>query len=570
LLIALRAPGNERLTPNPPIDRVNLADRMARVYSVAAVLVQVALVWSFDWFPTVDGPAHVHLAYGLAEAMRGDQFYGSFLQMSGGLEPNTLTQSILLALMWIVEPVSAEKLLLSVYFMGFAGSGWYALRAVDEHAVYLTPLLLYLSYSFALVLGFYNFAFSTIIFLLWFGYWWRNREVASWKVATMHGLLAGVAWLTHLFAFVVTLVAIMLTAFPSWVRQSTAPGMGGTPRRTIMALSGMPVIVGSVPAIAATLVFLFTRFASKTREGVGSIGTPDAGRVVDLVLASSLVPHDPAEALPAVVFFGVVVSTLLFLLRSSEARRNAIPFAVCTAGFLLIYLIIPFQLVVRWMPLRFQPFVFVILILWIAALRPRWQDRWFQPLVMTASVSLIMAAGMIRWHLLGDINRAYGEYSATATYIQPSSTLIGLRLHPPVHRDPYPAREDVLIQAGSLIATLRHSVDLKNFQGQVAGHPIQFRAGRGAQAHLGGDARIVAVPPRIDLMAYERSTGEPIDYVILWGHRKWVAASADLASLEADLTEYYRLEFISSPRGLARLFARRPDRHIRDPYQDGR
>lgn len=141
-------------------------------------------------------------------------------------------------------------------------------------------------------------------------------------------------------------------------------------------------------------------------------------------------------------------------------------------------------------------------------------------------------------------------------HIAENSTLIGLRLHNRLQGRPFPANVDVLIQASSRIASLRHSVDLKNFQGQSSDHPIQFRPGVAATAALGGNAAITALPPRVDLMAYERQTGRPIDYVLLYGFRDAVEDKDALARLDAQLRENYRLIYVSEPRGFVHLYSR--------------
>jgi hypothetical protein len=47
--------------------------------AACATTFQLALVWCFQFFPSVDGPAHVHLAHAFMEALRGDDFYGKLV-----------------------------------------------------------------------------------------------------------------------------------------------------------------------------------------------------------------------------------------------------------------------------------------------------------------------------------------------------------------------------------------------------------------------------------------------------------------------------------------------------------
>jgi hypothetical protein len=134
--------------------------------------------------------------------------------------------------------------------------------------------------------------------------------------------------------------------------------------------------------------------------------------------------------------------------------------------------------------------------------------------------------------------------------------LIVLRLHE-FHRGKYfPAKVDVLIQVGSRIASERHSVDLKNFQAQSKDHPIRFRSGVSATAALGGDRALTSLPPRIDLLAYERITGKPIDYVMVYGYPIEVENRTGLRRLNEQIEGSYRLVATSRRTGLVRLYER--------------
>jgi hypothetical protein len=216
----------------------------------------------------------------------------------------------------------------------------------------------------------------------------------------------------------------------------------------------------------------------------------------------------------------------------------------------------PQQWIVRWMPSRFQPLVFVTLLLWLAALMPVSMKHWHWKVIGASGLMLLLVSVAVRFEIFARLNGYYREYASAAPYIAKNSTLIGLRLHDRLQGQPFPANVDVLIQAGSRIASLRHSVDLKNFQGQSNDHPIQFRPGVSATAALGGDRAITALPPRLKLMDYERQTGQPIDYVLFYGFRDAVADKDALARIDAQLREDYRLIYVSKPRELVHLYAR--------------
>ena len=521
-----------------------------------AVAAQVSLVWSFQFFPTVDGPAHVHLAHAFYEALRGDGFYGSLVELNGKFNPNVATQAALVALMAVAPPFIAEKIWLTLYFVSFACAGAYALSGINRNSLCLLPLLVFCSVSFPLAFGFYNFSFSTVVFLAWFGFWWRHRGTLGKWVTLGHALFAAVAYLTHIFAFVVTLLAIGAAGLAAILLQVRREWTDARTWRLALLSHALPVLVGSLPELIACLHFLLVRFGSHTAAGAANLASAGPERIIHLLAATSFAPYDRIEIAPAFAF----VLTVLFLLRRfvghGGGQQGAAPLAACFVGFLLLYLVMPQQWVVRWMPSRLQPIVFIALLFWLASTIPAAMNRTQWKAIASAGLIILFASVAVRLEIFNRLDGYYREYASSAPHIAENSTLIGLRLHNRLLDRPFPAKLDVLIQACSRIASARHSADLKNFQGQSSDHPIQFRPGVAATAALGGDAAIVSLPPRVDLMAYERLTGRPIDYILFYGFREAVADKDALARLDRQLSGNYRLIHVSEPRGLVRLYAR--------------
>ena len=186
--------------------------------AIVATLAELILVWGFDFFPSVDGPAHTHLAHAFYEKLRGDTFYGNLVELNSQISPNMATQGVMVALMTIAPPFVAEKIWLSLYFSSFAAASAYALAGINRNSLCLLPLLMFCSISFPLAFGFYNFSFSTVVFLAWFGYWWRHRDEMTVRASLGHAFFAAAAYTTHIFAFIVTLFGIGVAALATILR----------------------------------------------------------------------------------------------------------------------------------------------------------------------------------------------------------------------------------------------------------------------------------------------------------------------------------------------------------------
>lgn len=537
-------------------------DRWSWLLGCLAVALQLVLVWAVDVFPTVDGPAHAHLAHALYESLRGDPFYGGLVELNPVLNPNLAAQGALLALMAVAPPLLAEKLWVSVYFGFFALAGAYALTGINARALCLLPVLVLCSLSLPLAFGFYNFSLSGVVLLTWFGYWWRHRQQCNLRVVLAHLALATLAYATHIFALVSTIFAIAVagTAAIAMDLHASSAHPAGQRLWKSFRTHAVPPLLGSLLALAAAATFLLGSFGAQTASGAASLGSSDvAERFRAFLAGTSLAPYDNVEILAASVLAPVLLAFGLISLRKRGALRRSLPLGVCFAAFLALYLVMPPQWVVRWMPARFQPLVFVMLVLWVAALVPASLPRRHWLLIAAASLALLAFSVHLRLPVFQRLDAYYREMASVGQHIERGSSLVSIRMTNNLAGVPFPARLDVLIQAGSRIASERHAVDLKNFQAQSPDHPIQFKPGIGAIAAFGGDAPLISLAPTLDLMAYERSTGQRIDYILLYGIRRAPMSRKGLDNLDRQLASDYDEVATSAPLGLATLYRRRHD-----------
>ena len=526
---------------------------------LSALSAQLILVWGFEFFPTIDGPAHVHLAYGLKEAYAGNEFYADYFKFNDHIAPNLFTELFLFAVVWLVNPFAAEKALLSVYFIGFGVASVYLTKAVNQRASHLALFLFFLSINFNVWFGFYNFSFSMVLIMLWLDYWLRHKDKSGWKIIIVNTLFSLAAYFTHLFAFLGGILAIFSVGSGVVIQQfsqETGKYNNGLALKkiNIKGMLGMfvPVILGSLPVILLALHYLSGRLEPEAISS-GVVKAASGGiyieKLIHLFSGDVLGLYSLQERISAGLFLVLLLSLVLLLVRRHPDYRAAFPFFWGLLIFLLLYMILPFWLMVRWMPLRFLTFVYVMGILWFIALVPRDVDtRNYAYMVLF----LFMITSYFRYDIFHHLNSRYQEFVSVKDSIKPNSTLVALRL------SKQGEGSGPFIQVGSHLATLTQSVDLKNFQGQSKEHPIQFISGRSAYAALGGDSAITAVPPHVNIMAYEQATGRAIDYILLWGETpEFFETEAD--ALRKYIESHYELIKISGPLGLQYLYEKKAD-----------
>src|SRR5262249_20254070 len=118
-------------------------------------------------------------------------------------------------------------------------------------------------------------------------------------------------------------------------------------------------------------------------------------------------------------------------------------------------------------------------------------------------------------------------YFAAAAYIEPNTTLMPISFS---HVGQGPDGKDLSVRvsafrhAGGYLAVERHLALLKNYEATTGYFPILYRPELNPYTHMGTDETAMgngleSVPPSIDLVDYTRRTGQPVDYLLIWGLR---------------------------------------------------
>ena len=80
-------------------------------------------VWVYRYVPTQDGPSHLDNAQILKDLGNSVAGYEAYFEIRADPIPNWTSHLLLAGMLYVVPPLLAEKLLVSLYILGFAGSG---------------------------------------------------------------------------------------------------------------------------------------------------------------------------------------------------------------------------------------------------------------------------------------------------------------------------------------------------------------------------------------------------------------------------------------------------------------
>lgn len=191
-----------------------------KVLFALLVCLYIAPLWAFRYVPTADGPSHLANALIIknyrdpaAETIR--QYY----VISGRPSPNLLYHLSLVGLLYVFPPLIAEKVLLTLYVLLFAGAFRYLTVAVSGRPGPAALLAFPFMFSFSFNLGFFGWVISLALAMLGVGYYWRRRERLDVRAVIALNALALATYFAHLlgWAILVGTVVILALAGGGWL-----------------------------------------------------------------------------------------------------------------------------------------------------------------------------------------------------------------------------------------------------------------------------------------------------------------------------------------------------------------
>ncbi|MEM9908704.1 MAG: hypothetical protein AAF921_27205 [Cyanobacteria bacterium P01_D01_bin.44] len=534
-------------------------------------------IWLFKYLPLQDGPIHVHTADVLHGFLTGppsifQDYYIPNLQLA----PNWTTQVILTGLMFVASPIVAEKLLLSLYVILLPFAVRYALNGVRPDA-FAPPFLAFLSfplcYNLTFDMGFYNFAYSLVVFLFVIGYWLRHRSHLRLSQTGVLLLLILGLYFTHLFSFVVFGLTVGVLSLSQCV------GILLTPQRTALAALKQLFIKTTLPTLVALLPagVICLRFMSQ--NSVGSTGpiwptsVLDNLRLGSLLTLSSLVSYSSLELL-----FAIAIGLLMLALAGYWLLRKFPVFQlkgvdgllVVTIVLMGVYLVAPKTLSGSvTIKDRLLLYPVVTLMLWLASGHyPSFVRQGIKWLLISISSALLI----IQTTTYAYLDDYWTEYVSTAPFIEQNSTLLAVNFptpreasmrtadEPALWRPPKfvrPWQINTFVNASGYVAVARQAVLLNNYQANEDYFPVNFRPELNPFEILDEDDWRLGRAPYVDILGYSDITGRPIDYVSIWRTSDHPLEEDGVQAIFQQLSSAYELIYQSPQRGYAQLYRRK-------------
>jgi hypothetical protein len=437
-----------------------------------AALLYVVPIWAFPYIPTQDGPSHLYNAQILKDYDDPAAGYAPFFELRGDPLPNLTSHVLLAALLYVFPPLIAEKVLVSLYVLGFAGGLRYFLGAFGPSCRPLSWAGLLLVYNRCFWMGFYNYCLSLVLFWLILGYVLRRRGTLQLPQAAVLLLLFTLAYFTHLVGFLLALAGALLAVVLVPPRQAIAPIL---------------VVVAALPALCLAMDYFeqtgFFQAGSAMRVIHQPLNVLRGGPLptrLDQELASlddELVGHHAGPTFPLslalVAYWGLLLSFTLAGYLVGQEKSGPGPLFPALFGLLLFagFVLIPNHLSFEhggFLKARLAP---LPPLLWLACMREP-PPRETRLLLRTVTALLLGVNLLLVTNTIKIGNQYVAEYTAGIEAVGHGHRLF-LRQ---VDQSPFPL-VNPLLHAGHYYCLGTGNVNLDNYEASTPHFPVKYRAG---------------------------------------------------------------------------------------------
>jgi hypothetical protein len=195
----------------------------------------LAAIWFVPWFVTQDGPLHIYNAHIAAELGKGNPYLQEFYVLRQGFLPYVGAYKLLAGLLTISSAWTADRLIMTVTSIGFAGSVlWLRWRVAGwQGMAVLVPLILVISINRLWLYGLYPFLLGACLFPITLGLWWQWRDHLNPLRVVILALLFVLNYFFHIISAGFTVLGVGLLAVTTpgtelkkrwaWTAASIAP-----------------------------------------------------------------------------------------------------------------------------------------------------------------------------------------------------------------------------------------------------------------------------------------------------------------------------------------------------------
>ena len=287
-------------------------------------------VLNHDFFPTMDGPAHLYNAQLIKSLWLGTESLQDYFLFNPEPIPNWTGHGILAGLLTLgVPPELAEKTLLLIICLGLPFAFFILVTTINNGNLHpLSILILPFIYTFLLALGFYNFSLGLVCFLFALNQWYLWLKKPSFSNGLLLFLFVGLTYFSHVLPFVFLCLSSGIIYL---LERNKAP------------LKTESILLAKTILLFSPFLFLFIRFYF-SRKGVDTSTYLPLEELLSMIYhMRALVVYNFDEEWYTYVLASVI--GLILIIQATQIKRASIAkhlsLIILTVLSLLLLFIIP-------------------------------------------------------------------------------------------------------------------------------------------------------------------------------------------------------------------------------------
>ena len=507
-------------------------------------------VWPFwlpAYVPSLDGPAHLYMAFVLREmgemGAGGAAIWGDYFAADWGLSTNLFFYWLSYLLLAVFEAPTIEKIVISTFAISWPWVSYFALRPIAARPLAGTILLLPVIFAKLSAMGFYNYLLALELFVICLGIWLRLERGARarWYAALSGLAFAGV--FVHVFPIAALLLVLFLFGLWTVARQRSGAGPWSKPvtqaeRRIAFYLLAL------LPSFLLIAYYLATNTGA---EGGFDYALPWYFRILFLLLFMHFYAFGMVD-MALCVALAIIALTAVY----DQFRAPQPPPASSLSRFLAwlsLFLGLCFIAIPSTLPqgghahTRLGLIFYICFVFWLFSkdFSPSY-GKFFR---LLAGLLLLTLAPLRAYQMYG-LDRMLGEFAAIGDAVTQERTLLSVSNGAMAGGNAFydmdtRRRTPAVAHFSARLAVQRKLVDLKLIQANYPFSPLRYRAMRNPFHYLPADQpayparlrlavaetlRLEGTPPQLDIPGYERRTGGRVDYLLVWGDVRTFRASA--------------------------------------------
>ena len=515
-----------------------------KYFFLLIVFISLLPILSSKFFPTIDGPAHLHNANLLKHIwFHGNTNLVQFFDINKELNSNLVNHIWFAVAGLFFPPYLVEKSILVFYVVALPYSFRFLIKniSISENSAKTASYLIFpFIYSFPFCIGFFNFCMGLPIIFWIVGLWLKNENKQNIKIIIALTLLTTLLYFTHVLNFLLLGLIIFFLILKEIIEK----------RKEYFGLRHFirPICV-FLPGLLLFFLFMFNN--NKFEHDPPRYLENDKLKEQIVELAPIITLNKENEiTFTKIVFYSICFLALLIVINNIRKRKeantkNSLFWFALSIIVLILYFVTPDWISSGgYISIRLALFFFLMILIWIGSsgLPP------IQLLIPTIAI-VITHAFFMNYHN-NEIKRL-SEDAAEATsaefMMEENTVLLPLNY----------SKNWLHINYGSYVVTEKAIVNLDNYEATKPHFPLMWKKGESVydiMEHYGD-----RYPPCTDIEKYEKMTKHKIDYISRWC---FYGDNNDSCSLETSKILAAEFDLVyDSPRKRLQLFRRKTKTH---------